>query len=283
MQYTTEKLISGETKIMIHSVTGNVTNMHSHDFIEFAYVKGGSAIHHIAGKEIPIKKGDYFIIDCHAEHGYSPDKKKETLELVHCLFFPEILDGALSNCKSFNELLNCYLIRFNRYQLREIPTEYVFHDSDGKILSLLYRIDQESEEKQAGHVELARCYLIELLVLTLRKIYTPAKVIHNEVVAKIVDFADKNFSSNISLDKICGEINYSLSYISRKFKEETGTNFNKYVQRKRIEQACHLLVTTLKPVMEIAQETGYCDYKFFLKVFKENIKVSPREFRKIHR
>ena len=155
MQYTTEKLISGETKIMIHSVTGNVTNMHSHDFIEFAYVKGGSAIHHIAGKEIPIKKGDYFIIDCHAEHGYSPDKKKETLELVHCLFFPEILDGALSNCKSFNELLNCYLIRFNRYQLREIPTEYVFHDSDGKILSLLYRIDQESEEKQAGHVELA--------------------------------------------------------------------------------------------------------------------------------
>ena len=86
-----------------------------------------------------------------------------------------------------------------------------------------------------------------------------------------------------SRDKICSEINYSLSYISRKFKEETGTNFNKYVQRKRIEQACHLLVTTLKPVTEIAQETGYCDYKFFLKVFKENIKVSPREFRKIHR
>lgn len=283
MQYTTEKLISGETKIMIHSVTGNVTNMHSHDFIEFAYVKEGSAIHHIAGKEIPIKKGDYFIIDCHAEHGYSPDKKKETLELIHCLFFPEILDDALLGCKSFNELLNCYLIRFNRYKLGEVPTEYVFHDDDGKILSLLYLIDQEVEEKKAGHVELERCYLIELLVFTLRKIYAPANDIHNEVVAKIVDYANKNFSSDITLEKICAEMNYSLSYISRKFKEEIGMNFNKYVQRKRIEKACHLLAQTTKSVTEIAQESGYYDYKFFLKVFKENVKVSPREFRKIHR
>ena len=150
-------------------------------------------------------------------------------------------------------------------------------------MSLLYQIDQESEDQYAGHVELERCYLIELLVFTLRKIYTPAKVIQNEVVAKIVDFADKNFSSDISLDKICGEINYSNSYISRKFKVETGMNFNKYVQRKRIEQACHLLAQTTKSVTEIAHESGYFDYKFFLKVFKENIKVSPREFRKIHR
>lgn len=282
MNYTTEKLMSGETKILIHTITENRTSMHTHDFIEFAYVKGGTAIHHIAGKEILIKKGDYFIIDRHIEHGYSP-YKGEKLELLHCLFFPEILDSALSGCKSFSELLNCYLIRFNRYQLEEVPTEYVFHDSDGKILSLLYLIDLESEECKAGHVELERCYLIELLVLTLRKIYTSAKVIHNEVIAKIVDFADQNFSSDISLDKICRNVNYSPSYISRKFKEETGMNFNTYIQRKRIEKACHLLAQTTKSVTDIAQEVGYLDYKFFLKVFKENIKVSPREFRKIHR
>ncbi len=282
MHYTTEKLSSGETKILIHSATGSQTNMHSHDFIEFAYVKEGAAIHHIAGKDIIIKKGDYFIIDYHNEHGYSP-YEKEKLELLHCLFFPEILDDALSGCKSFDELLNCYLIRFNRYQLGEIPTEYVFHDDDGKILSLLYQIDQEAEEKKAGHVELERCYLIELLVFTLRKIYAPTKVIHNEVLAQIVDFTDKNFSSDICLEKICSEMNYSLSYISRKFKEETGMNFNKYVQRRRIEKACHLLAQTAKSVTSIAQEVGYLDYKFFLKVFKENIKVSPREFRKIHR
>ena len=282
MHYTTEKLSAGETKILIHSATGSQTDIHSHDFIEFAYVKEGAAIHHIGGKEIIIKKGDYFIIDYHTKHGYSP-YENEKLVLIHCLFFPEILDDALSGCKSFNELLNCYLIRFNRYQLSEIPTEYVFHDNDGKILSLLYLIDQEAEDKKAGHVELERCYLIELLVFTLRKIYTPAKVIHNEVIAKIVHFADQNFSSNISLDRICGEINYSLSYISRKFKAETGMNFNKYVQRKRIEKACHLLAFTAKSVTEIAQEVGYYDYKFFLKIFTENIKVSPREFRKIHR
>ena len=282
MHYTTEKLSSGETKILIHSAIGSQTAIHSHDFIEFAYVKKGAAIHHIAGKEIVVKKGDYFIIDYHAKHGYSP-YEKEKFELIHCLFFPEILDDALFGCKSFNELLNCYLIRFNQYQLSEIPTEYVFHDDDGKILSLLYRIDQEAENKKAGHVELERCYLIELLVFTLRKIYTPAKVIHNEIVAKIVDYANKNFSSEIALEKICGEMNYSLSYISRKFKEEIGMNFNKYVQRKRIEKACHLLAQTTKSVTEIAQETGYYDYKFFLKIFKENIKVSPREFRKIHR
>ena len=247
MQYTTEKLYSGETDILIHSAAENHTSMHSHDFIEFVYVKEGAAIHHLAGKEIFIQNGDYFIIDCRTEHGYSPYKNKP-LQLLHCLFFPKILDDALSGCKSFNELLNCYLIRFNRYQLSEIPTEYVFHDTDGTILSLLYQIDQEMEEKKPGHVELERCYLIELLVFTLRKIYAPAKAIQNKVIAKIVKFADQNFSSDITLDKICNDLNYSLSYISRKFKEETGVNFNKYVQRRRIEKACHMLAQTENPL-----------------------------------
>lgn len=57
MHYTTEKLFTGETKILIHSATGSHTHMHSHDFIEFAYVKEGAAIHHISGKEILIKRG----------------------------------------------------------------------------------------------------------------------------------------------------------------------------------------------------------------------------------
>ena len=280
MHYTTEKLSSGEAKIQVTCAMESWMPMHTHDFIEFVYIREGAAIHHIAGKDIFIKKGDYFIIDYHTEHGYSP-YKDETLERLHCLFFPEILDDALSGCKSFNELLNCYLIRFNRYQLSEIPTEYVFHDTDGTILSLLYQIDQEMEEKKPGHVELERCYLIELLVFTLRKIYAPAKAIQNKVIAKIVKFADQNFSSDITLDKICSDLNYSLSYISRKFKEETGVNFNKYVQRKRIEKACHLLTQTEKSITEISHEVGYADYKFFLKIFKEYIKVSPRDFRKI--
>ncbi|MDE7246483.1 MAG: helix-turn-helix domain-containing protein, partial [Lachnospiraceae bacterium] len=45
--------------------------------------------------------------------------------------------------------------------------------------------------------------------------------------------------------------------------------------------AKRLLKGTDKKVYEIAQVVGYPDSKYFNRVFKENVGVSPREYRQI--
>ncbi len=53
-----------------------------------------------------------------------------------------------------------------------------------------------------------------------------------------------------------------------------------YAQNIRIEEACKLLKTTDKKVIEIAMSVGYKDLKFFNKVFKRYTDTTPREYRK---
>ncbi|MBE7043722.1 MAG: helix-turn-helix transcriptional regulator [Ruminococcaceae bacterium] len=83
------------------------------------------------------------------------------------------------------------------------------------------------------------------------------------------------------MSQLAKEMNYSLPYLSRHFKEETGMTFSEYVQKVRIEESCRLLANTKKSVIEISQLVGYSDVKFFNQLFKKYKNMTPRSFRKI--
>ena len=91
---------------------------------------------------------------------------------------------------------------------------------------------------------------------------------------------EENYQDNLSLRAICDELGFSLPYISKKFKEDTGMTFTAHLQRLRTEQALRLLAYTDKTVTEIAQIVGYGDIKFFGEVFKKEMNMTPREWRK---
>ena len=75
------------------------------------------------------------------------------------------------------------------------------------------------------------------------------------------------------------ELGYNPSYLSQKFIQETGISFMEYLHRVRVDRSCHLLQTTDMRVSRIAAEVGYEDIKYFNKIFKQHLAVTPREFR----
>ena len=79
----------------------------------------------------------------------------------------------------------------------------------------------------------------------------------------------------------CQEHHFSLQYISRKFKQETGITFREYLQKIRIEKSCVLLAGSDLRISEIASAVGYDDIKFFNSMFKKLVMMSPREYRKL--
>ncbi len=76
-------------------------------------------------------------------------------------------------------------------------------------------------------------------------------------------------------------MHYSLSHISRKFKDETDVSFNKYITEVRIREACRLIANTDKKINEIANLSGYNDIKHFQFTFKKITGKSPRDFKKL--
>lgn len=97
---------------------------------------------------------------------------------------------------------------------------------------------------------------------------------------KIIHFISLNLSEDITLNSIAEAVNFSPSYISRKFKEEVGLTLPKYVSDQRIKVAKNLLETTSMSVREISLYIGIPDWNYFTKLFKKNIGVTPSEYKK---
>lgn len=99
---------------------------------------------------------------------------------------------------------------------------------------------------------------------------------------RIKDYIDKNYTSDINLERLSDAIYISQNYISHIFKEEMGISPMKYVINKRISHAKHLLSSTSMSVSEIAAESGYKDPIYFSQIFKKITGCSPKKYRDEH-
>jgi AraC-like DNA-binding protein len=93
------------------------------------------------------------------------------------------------------------------------------------------------------------------------------------------DYIEQHSAEELSLGGVARAANTSTNYFSEKFKEATGTNFVKYVARKRFEKAEVLLRNADLRVSEIAFAVGFQSLSQFNRVFKKLAGKSPTEYR----
>ncbi len=97
-------------------------------------------------------------------------------------------------------------------------------------------------------------------------------------------FVEQHYgNSSLSLDMVAEYLELSPSYLSLLFKNETGINFTSYIAKKRIKEAQTLLARTKLNLIEISRAVGFNDVKYFIKVFKKELSLTPIQYREIHR
>ncbi len=94
----------------------------------------------------------------------------------------------------------------------------------------------------------------------------------------MLDFIKNNYNKKISLQDISEQHQVSTVYLNGKFKEETKHTFNDFLNRYRIMKATQMLRQGDKLVYEVAELTGFHDYKYFSQVFKKYAGTSPTQF-----
>jgi len=100
-----------------------------------------------------------------------------------------------------------------------------------------------------------------------------------DVVNSIVQYLHINFANEINFTQIASDYNFSASYLTKIFKEHTGTSPIKYLIEYRIRVAKTLLKDTKLTVMEIAEKTGFKDQFYFSKCFKNYCGVTPSQYK----
>ena len=268
-----------DMKFNIHICTASSIQPHSHHFFELAYILSGKATHWLDGQERILQKGDYLIMDFDARHDYIKDDGEE-FELINCLFLPEFIDKTLKNKNNFSDIVNNYMIKLNNSVLNISPANNIFTDEDGYIGELLQSCLTEFREKKTGCMEIIRCKLIEIIILTMRKNSYNTPITTDPLCELIIKYTTENLMQKDILKAVSQKVNFSISHLSRHFKDKMGITFTEYLQRQRIEQSLSLLINTDKKIVEIAELCGYSDMKFFHSLFKKNIGLTPRELRK---
>lgn len=99
------------------------------------------------------------------------------------------------------------------------------------------------------------------------------------LMAKIVDYLEMNYMKKISQQEIADYFHVNKDYLSRAFKKYTGIGMAKYLNNIRIQKSKELLRSTNLSVMEIADQVGYFDAKYFSRQFKLACAVTPAQYR----
>lgn len=98
----------------------------------------------------------------------------------------------------------------------------------------------------------------------------------NAIVARLTD----NLSEPLSAADMARDLGMSESRFSRFFKRATGNNFTDFVNRVRVNRACHLLMESERYISDIGYEVGFNNMANFNRRFLDIKGITPSEYRK---
>jgi AraC-like DNA-binding protein len=101
-------------------------------------------------------------------------------------------------------------------------------------------------------------------------------------IARVVARIDANYQQRLSLHDVAAAEFVSEAWLSRLFRKEVGVSFVQYITALRLNKAAEQLLTTRKPVQQIAQEQGFASTRIMSDLFKRLHEQTPRQFRQQH-
>lgn len=100
----------------------------------------------------------------------------------------------------------------------------------------------------------------------------------NPYVRQVLEAIKKDYKGRMRIEMLAAEQGVSVSYLSRKIKEETGHTFGSLLAQYRLKQSLELLSAGTWRVYEVAEQTGFGDYKNYCMVFKKYLHTTPKAF-----
>ncbi|MDO5423244.1 MAG: response regulator [Eubacteriales bacterium] len=101
---------------------------------------------------------------------------------------------------------------------------------------------------------------------------------YGKIITTVCDYLEEHYR-DATLEEAAIQVNLSPNYLSKIFKEKSGTGFAEYLNNVRMKKAAELLLDLSYKHYEIADLIGYDNPKNFSRAFKQFYQMSPREFR----
>lgn len=203
----------------------------------------------------------------------------------------KLLDGM--NRPAFNERIDKLFGSLNGRQIRHpLQFGFLFRHICGLIFMMAARKGHSTshlrEEQKSVHEQaegLAQADEFRELLKSVANRYLLAEDVndHGEkttVVRKMREYVYARYGEKVDLQVLAKHLYMHPVYLSKIFKQETGSNFTDFLLGYRMSMAKELMRHKTYELSDIARMVGFEDYSYFNKQFRKTEGLSPQEFRK---
>lgn len=227
---------------------------HLHRSFEFIYIADGTIQLSINNKIFYVSKNQCVLILPYEVHSFIT---KEYSEAYICVFSPEYV-------RTFHNMIEGKFLENPIFDLstnaKSLILDKIFKDNVNvlQMKSCLYLLCSEIMEKTK-------------LCESVKNDY--------ELLHKILNYIQENFTKDISLKIISSEFSYSYTYLSKYLNNMLGISFVDFVNENRINYASYLLKNTKNTITDIAYMCGYSSIRSFNRNFIKFTKKTPKLYK----
>ncbi len=170
---------------------------------------------------------------------------------------------------------------------RLVDVKYHCHELSGQCRTILS--EYLGETQSAGGVQNIVSHIYSLADLetyytnffrNLAELLRPRSVYaEGDIIERVQLYMQRNYRKALTQDFVASLFYINRSYLSTLFKARTGEKFVDYLNDIRIEHAKELLGMSGQKMYQISKNVGYDNVKYFFRVFKKSVGMTPEQYR----
>ncbi|MCB0435542.1 MAG: AraC family transcriptional regulator [Mangrovimonas sp.] len=245
---------------------------HYHPELELTLITKGQGTRFVGDNISPFGDNDLVLVGENLPHHWVSITNENTSVGAVVIQFPKSIFEAFPECDPFKLLFNKTLqgLHFTKPSQAIIKKMTVFNSLDkpsqlSALISILHELSLESSKS------------VVLSSKTYRQNFRESK--YDSKVSKCTSYILEHLNDSLNVSMMAEKMHMTPPSFCRWFKKHIGLSFVTFLNKSRVESACHYLATTDAPIQDIAFMVGFESLSHFNRTFKNLKEVSPRLFR----
>ena len=272
----------------LRSTNGFLHHRRCFDRWVFIYVKTGSLHLSQDGEDFTVGSGEYVFLPPYHEHfGTEPSKSLLSYFWVH-FTLPEGTEVTpYPDLPTLDELGLSHFKADGAAKESAARDLYLWPERGsthyrGKIPQYFSELLDMTRQQPTYPAHMPACLLTLLLMQVSRETQESLVVQENDlppILNKVTKWMRSNLDNDISMFYAAAEFNYSPDYLASLFRKYFHMSFTRCLNLMRIDAAKAMLVSQNCSIKEAAYSCGFPDEKYFMKVFREVVGMTPTAYK----
>lgn len=249
---------------------------HLHSAVEIYRIVSGECYMSVGSETMHFRHGEFILILPNVLHSFYLSGDSDCT-FIHVHFDPSLFAHIILEDDGICPTSLIHALLFSSRFYYRVPADSVL---DGSLKKLLELQPPHSERFSGPSINVL---LISMMLYLLNQNSTGKLAFsshRNSYVAYTLNYIELNYMNKIKQEDIASQLQISVRYLSRLFKDYMGIPLSSYINIYRINRSIELMQDTDLTLTEIALTVGFSNAQHYSKTFISIINEPPSQYRK---